>query len=372
MKVLHFLTNINTGGAEKFCVDLCNTQAAVSGNEIYLCVLGCITEDQPLASMVSSDVSLVSLNKEGGYSLKMIYKIYRLISEIKPDVIHANGTSLAYASISIIKKSIPTIYTVHTMADKELSNKIRKYYNILFNYFPKIFTPVAISQTVLETVRKRYGIQFNEMIYNGSSEPVVSKESESVHNFLESLKENKNTLVFLYIGRVREVKNTLLLVQAFNRLLDNGENICLCIIGYDNSPNQSYLLKCENENRYPDKIKFVGRKENIADFLLYADASCLTSNYEGLGIAALEAFSMGVPVITTPSGGPAELIVSGINGYVSKQIDLKSYIEVLKKFIKKPLKYKTDIKKIYKEKYTMDVCAFKYLELYKKKYIEIK
>ena len=114
-------------------------------------------------------------------------------------------------------------------------------------------------------------------------------------------------------------------------------------------------------------MQFVGRRDNIADYLLYADATCLTSNYEGLGIAALEAFSMGVPVISTPSGGPSDIIISGLNGYVSKQISVEYYVDILKKFIQKPLSNKEHIIKLYKEKYTMKACALQYMDLYKEK-----
>ena len=96
----------------------------------------------------------------------------------------------------------------------------------------------------------------------------------------------------------------------------------------------------------------------------------MTSNYEGLGIAALEAFSMGVPVLSTPSGGPSEIIIPNINGYVSKDISVESYIEVLKRFIQKPLKNREKIIEIYKENYTMKVCALQYLNLYQKRQLK--
>ncbi len=365
MKILHILTSINTGGAEKFCVDICNTQADISENEIYLCVLDKI-EKQPFVKMISSKVTLISLNKEGGYSLKMPYKIYQLLSEIIPDVIHLNGRALVYASMPIMMKKIPSIYTVHTMVDR--GNKyVNQYLKFLFNNFSSIFTPVAISQSVLDTVKNNYGNQFDEMIYNGSSELTISQDAKSVHNFIESLKKDEETLVFVYIGRIAKVKNTLLLVKSFNKLLDGGQNVCLCIVGYDGSLSQSYLHECKKENRYHDKIQFVGRKENIVDYLLYSDALCMTSNLEGLGIVALEAFSMGVPLLSTPSGGPPEIIISGVNGYVSEQISVDSYVKILEKFIEKPLTNKLEIVKLYKENYTMNICAMHYINLYKKK-----
>lgn len=370
MKILHFLTSINTGGAEKFCVDLCNTQAAISENEIYLCVLDRINEDQPLVKMIDPKVTLISLNKQGGYSFKIFYKIYSLLSKFKPDIIHSHSRDLIYASPSILIKRIPAIYTVHTMADKQYNKYFRSYMKILFNRFHSLFTPVAISESVRRTVKETYGVHLEKIIYNGSSELVISSEVKNVSNYINKLKKDSNTLVFLYIGRISKEKNTLLLVKAFNELLDKDQNICLCIVGYDGTLEQSYLLGCKSENRYPDKIHFVGRKENIADYLVCADASCLTSNYEGLGIAALEAFSMGVPVLSTPSGGPSELIISNVNGYVSTQISVESYVKILEKFIEKPISDKVRIKNIYQEKYTMYVCATKYLELCEKKLSE--
>lgn len=367
MKILHILTSINTGGAEKFCVDICNVQANITNNEIYLCVLDKIHE-QPLVKMISPKVTLISLNKENRYSLKIPYKIYQLLSEIKPDVIHLNGRALVYASLPIMMKQISSIYTVHTMVNR--GNKyVNKYLKFLFNNFSSIFLPVAISQSVLDTVKNSFGNQFNEMIYNGSSELSVSQDAKSVSNFIDSLKMDDGTLVFVYIGRIEKVKNTLMLVKSFNKLLDDGQNVCLCIVGYDSSPSDSYLMECKNENRYSDKIVFVGRKENIADYLLCADALCMTSKSEGLGIAALEAFSMGVPLLSTPAGGPSEIITSGLNGYVSEQISVTSYVKILERFIEKPLINKLNIVKLYKENYTMEICALNYIELYRERFI---
>lgn len=367
MKILYFLTTLKIGGAEKFCIDLCNQQSKLPNNEIFLCILSSINEEKPFINDIASNIKVISLNKRGGYSIKVIYSIYVLLLKIKPDVIHLNGTSLVYASIPIIIKRIPSVYTVHTMADKEYGKKIIKYNKLLFTIFHKLFIPVAISPSVLKTVHKTYGTKFNKIIYNGSVELTVTKNVESVHNFIESLKKDVETLVFVYIGRIAKEKNTLLLIKAFNKLLDSAENVCLCVIGNDAIENQSYLLECKNENKYVERIKFVGRKENIADYLTYANAVCLSSNYEGLGIAALEAFSMGIPVISTPSGGPSDIIISGLNGYISKEISVEYYVEVLKKFIQKPLRNREEIINLYKEKYTMEACASDYMDLYKKR-----
>ncbi|HFU76226.1 MAG TPA: hypothetical protein ENK66_08280, partial [Arcobacter sp.] len=157
MKILHILTSINMGGAEKFCVEICNTQAHNSENKIYLCVLDHITQKQSLSKMISPLVNIVSLNKKRGYSFSVIFKIFKLLSTIEPDVIHLNGRALVYSSIPILLKRIPSVYTVHTMAHKEYGRYIRSYLKLLFNLFPSIFIPVSISQSVNKTVKDIYG-----------------------------------------------------------------------------------------------------------------------------------------------------------------------------------------------------------------------
>ena len=365
MKILHVLASLNTGGAEKFCVDLCNIQAEISEHEIYLCVLDRITDKQPLADRISSKVHLISLNKIGGYSVKMIFKIYQLLSKLRPDFIHLNGRAFVYASVPVLFKNIPSVYTVHTMAHKEYNRYIRSYLKILFNSFPALFMPVAISKSVGSTVETVYGTGLGKVIFNGSSELTVSSKLYLVSNEIKLLKKDENTLVFVSVGRIAPEKNTLLLVEAFNVLLDNGENVCLCIVGYDTTREQVYMSKCKAANKYPEKIYFAGQKNNIADYLYCADAFCLTSNYEGLGIAALEAFSMGVPVLSTPSGGPEDIIVPGFNGDISEKITVESYVKLLNEFILNPIRNRYEIKELYRKKYTMEICASQYLELYK-------
>jgi glycosyltransferase involved in cell wall biosynthesis len=362
MRILHIISSINTGGAEKFCIDLSNTQAENSEHEVFLVILDKI-ENQPLLKIISPKVKLISLNKKSGYSLSTPFKIYRLFNKIEPDIIHFNGRDIIYSSIATIIKGIPSIYTVHSHVNL-LSNKLIKFNSFLFNYFPSLFMPISISNYVKESTQNSYGDKFNRVIYNGSTEESISPKRESISSFINTIKKDKNSLVFVYVGRIMEIKNTLLLIKAFNKLLDEGENISLCIVGYDVSKSQSYLKKCKKENRHPSYIKFVGQQRNVVDYFSCADASCITSNQEGLGITVLESLSMGTPVLATPCGGPEEIIEPKITGVISEEISVDSYIKILKDFIKNPIINRAKIIDIYRQNYTMKITSKKYLEIY--------
>jgi glycosyltransferase involved in cell wall biosynthesis len=362
MRILHIITSINTGGAEKFCIDLSNTQAQSDENEVFLSVLDKI-ENQPLIKTVSPKVKLISLNKKSGYSLSTPFKIYKLLDEIKPDIIHFNGRDMIYASIATIIKSIPSVYTVHSLVNL-LSKGMIRYNRFLFNHFSSLFMPISISNYVKESTQNYYGDKFNKIIYNGTTEVPISPQREDVSKLIETIKKDKNSLVFVYVGRIVEIKNTLLLIESFNRLLDSGENICLCIVGYDISKEQSYIKKCKELNRHPSHIKFVGQQKNVVDYFSCADASCITSNYEGLGITVLESLSMGTPILSTPSGGPEEIIQSKVTGLISKKKSVESYLEILKDFIKNPIRDRARIIDIYRKNYTMKITSEKYLDVY--------
>lgn len=366
MKILHIITSINIGGAEKFCVDLCNTQSLISDNEIYLCVLDSVDEKKPLLKKLSKNVNLISLDKKGGYSLNIIFKIFGLLKKVNPDIVHLNGRAIIYSSIPILLRKIKTIYTVHTFANKEYNKYFTSYNKFLFNFFSSIFTPVAISPTVQKTIKETYNTKHEQMIFNGSSPIETTENINKIEELINSFKKDKNTIVFTYIGRIAPEKNVLMLIETFNNLIEENHNVLLLIIGYDTTLNEFYLPICKENTKFPNKIIFVGQKTNIADFLTFTNASCLTSNYEGLGIAALESFSLGVPVLSTPSGGPQDLIIKDSYGLISEDISVNSYLSILKNFIEKNNYDKEEIKNYYKENFTMNKCANNYLNLYKK------
>ncbi len=367
IKVLHFLTSANLGGAERFCIDLCNTQVQKAEIDVNLCVLDAFHEDIPLLKQVSEKVNVVSMRKNSGYELLLIKRIYKFLKELKPDVIQINGRAIIYTSLPILLTKIPSLYTVHTLANKEYNKYFTAYNRFLFSKFHKLFMPVAIGPSVSKTIQEVYGEQFKELVYNGISPLSTSEKKDDVHSYIESMKQNKETQVFLYVGRIAPEKNTYLLVETFNKLLKEGQNVLLLIIGYDSTLQQDYMIKCKKLNENPEKIKFLGRKENIADYLSCTDALCVTSLYEGLSIVSLEAFSMGVPVLSTPAGGMLDIIIKGVNGNICDKMELDSYSHMILKFIKNPIKNKKEIIKIYKDNYTMKSCSEKYIALYKKR-----
>ena len=73
-----------------------------------------------------------------------------------------------------------------------------------------------------------------------------------------------------------------------------------------------------------NQVKLLGLRDDIKDLLSLADALVLSSRWEGMPNVILEAFAMGKPVVATATGGVAELVEEGVNGFFANPADVYS------------------------------------------------
>ena len=92
------------------------------------------------------------------------------------------------------------------------------------------------------------------------------------------------------------------LLRALKTLIDKGKtDIRLYILGYYEPTQQiaKELNEYIQDNSLEPYVKFLGMHKNVFDFLINADCFVMTSWYEGLSVAFLEAVVSGIPIIAT-------------------------------------------------------------------------
>jgi len=358
MNILQIIPSLHMGGAEKFAIDLSNEMVNNKHN-VYLCVLD-KEHNTSMVDMIDKKVSVIFLKKTKSYSFKTIFEIFKVIKKVRPHIIHTHLRTLVYASLSIIIFKIPTVHTVHNLAEKEINKTFRMLYKILYYY--KYVVPVAISEEVSKSIEYTYKQFDSVLIHNGVPQLKVSKLEDKVKKEIESYKKNTKTKVLLTVGRVSKQKNQLMLINVVNSLMRQNVDILLLIIG-----------SLDNEKEYADQcllqaehsVVFLGLKYNIGDYMKYSDVFVLTSLYEGLPLVLLEAMSMNKFIISTPAGGVPDVIKSSDNGLVSKDYSEESFKILLESFLANSEKYiSTSNIEEYNKSYSMKVCSEKYLLLY--------
>ena len=131
------------------------------------------------------------------------------------------------------------------------------------------------------------------------------------------------------VGRLDTSKDPDLLLSAVGKLVAEGAHVELLFIG-------DGVLRGKLEQRVADeglsrRVRFLGLRSatEIARFLQAADCFALSSAYEGMPMALLEALGAGVPVVTTPVGEVARVVTNGLNGEITKDRTLASFAQGL-------------------------------------------
>lgn len=149
----------------------------------------------------------------------------------------------------------------------------------------------------------------------------IQDRSIVIHNPVRSdlpLKSEVCNKEIVAIGRLLPQKNYSMLLKAFQLVHDKHEQYILRIFGEGN--DQADLEKLSMKLHIEDFVKFEGFCMNVHQKIIDSDIYVISSDFEGMPNALMEAMAMGFPVVSTdcPSGGPAELIVDGENGLLVK------------------------------------------------------
>jgi glycosyltransferase involved in cell wall biosynthesis len=84
----------------------------------------------------------------------------------------------------------------------------------------------------------------------------------------------------------------------------------------DNSYRDRVLALPEQERRVTHRIHFIGHRPDVERVLAAADVVVCPSDFESFGVVNVEAMASGRPVVSTNNGGPAEVVVDGVTGYL--------------------------------------------------------
>jgi len=370
MKILHIITGLNFGGAEKLLLNTCKEQK-IKGNEINIIYFK--TEGLLKNEFKKLGIKLYKFNINGFNIFISFFRLFLFIRKGNFDVVHthlphANFIGRLAAFIAGHKNIITTIHsTDRWLLRNNFFSKVLKYIDLKMNNSNRSKV-IVISKAVKEfLINNEQGIHRNNIyvLYNAINfEDINVKINED--NFIEENKLKPNDYILINIARLEEQKGQIILLKAIDYLVNkNGISNIKCLIIGDGSV-RSELEKFIIENHLTNNVFLLGWKENPYSFLKKADLFVLPSLYEGFGIAVLEAYYCEVPVLTTNVDGLNEVVKNKVTGIT---IDKNKFIllaDEIKKFYYKEydIKYFVENAKKYVRSFDIKVYAKKLEELY--------
>lgn len=143
------------------------------------------------------------------------------------------------------------------------------------------------------------------------------------------LQIDKSSKIFLNVSNFWAKKNQSLLIRAFSDFLrKSNANAHLVILGVSGNLKNSLRDLCR-ELELEDRVHFLLPQDNVANVFSDADVFCMTSDYEGLPLALLEAMSFSLPCIVTDAGAMGRAVLNNFNGFVCSKGDLNCISEAM-------------------------------------------
>ena len=291
------------GGAERQIIMLSNALFE-RGHEVHLISLVATNSNYEISEGVIVHDLSYSESFDGNKILNRYKVLKNILMEIKPDV-SINYWFQSVYFCAMMNKSITgkVIYSERgDPGDEEYSGLLGIVRKLAFK---RVDGFVFQSEGACN--------YFSKKIKNRS---IVIHNSVSIPDgmFLEPCINREKKIVT--VGRLHPQKNQKLLIEAFAKIAGNFPEYRLDI--YGDGELEEMLKEQINSLGLEDRIFLRGTTKNILDYVYTASLFVLSSNYEGLPNALMEAIAIGVPCISTDCkpGGARTIIQNGVNGWL--------------------------------------------------------
>lgn len=355
MKILHVITSLRTGGAEKLMIDLLPILRE-KGFDVELLVFDG-TSTPFFQLMESTGIIIHKLHDKGGmYSFANILALRKFLNRY--DIIHTHNTPAQFfVAISHLfsGKSI-LVTTEHNTMNRRRG---KWWWYLLDQWMYKQYSRIiCISNKAEENLREYLKMDSNKIltIFNGI-------DVKSFHSFRDDSPKERalGQVVITMVAAFREQKDQKTLIYAACRLPNHY------IVQFVGIGEQKLMDECKalvSSLNLDDRVFFLGMRNDVSKILSSSDIIVLSSHYEGLSLSCLEGMASGKPFVSSDVDGLHE-IVAGY-GVLFPHEDFKSLANELIKLGDDPV-YSQKVAESCIERakqFDISIMADKYMKVY--------
>ena len=312
MKLTFVTATLTSGGSERVMSIVANKMQE-RGYEVEIVCLN----DQIVFYPIYEGIKITHVEVEAGTKSlpKKLWWFRKYIQKTQPDVVVAFMVSVYTVTLlALTGVKIPVISSVRN--DPAYSNLRKKITR-------KILLPRSAHVVVQTQQIKKY---FNKNIQKKTT-VIYNPVNEKVFELQPIEKENR----IISVGRLYPQKDQKMMIEAFAKVSKKYPQWSLIIFG--EGPQRKELELLVERLKVKDKVFLPGRSENIIDELNKSKVFCLSSIYEGMSNALVEAICVGLPIVTTKVSGTEELIQDGKNGFTVNIGETDAMADALTKII---------------------------------------
>ncbi len=306
-RILYFQPNPVWGACEEYLALLVGGLDRARFSPCLLCAEG--EGARPLLDRLPSDVVVERFSRTG---LGGIRELVARITRFEPDLIHFNDPSprgMVAARLAGVRR---TVLTYHTPALRIRYNLRGRLLNSLALRQPTIV--IAASKTNRDRLVAQYGFPASRVVvilhgldparFGGPFSRAAVREEFGIP---ESAK------LLINVARLAPQKSQRMLLDAFDGLPEDLAGQTWLLIAGEGELRR--MLEADiGKLRNGSRVRLAGYRWDVPRLLAAADVFVLSSRFEGLPFAVLEAMAMGKPIVATSVDGVRDAVVDGESG----------------------------------------------------------
>lgn len=299
INVLYIITGLACGGAEVQLSTLTNSLNQDENIRVKVISIAAINEISSRFKNV--DLEIIPIN-----SLAGVLKLIKSALYFKPDIIHSHmiHSNIIGMILSLLCRC-SCICTAHNTVEggKLLLN--------LFYFLAWITKPYIyhVSSKGSDIYKKNF------LLKNINIKQYINPiDFSSLQQKTSNLGDQNSVRKWVCVASLTKQKNHQRLLNSFKLYLASYPNDQLYIIG--DGPERSFLESYAKSISLNDSVFFCGKKNNLGVILKEFDFFVLSSDWEGLPVALIEALYVGLPSLVTNCGDIEKVITNNKNGMI--------------------------------------------------------
>lgn len=247
-------------------------------------------------------------------------QVRRAVKRLAPDLVHANTTRAALLALLARDRSGPPV--VAHIRDWTPEGRFQDL--VLATVERGADAVVANSAYVADRFRGGRLERPVRIVYNPVDLSCFDPSKASGRAVREELGIGPDAVVLSVVAQLAPLKGQDDAIRALAGLAPSGTDVVLLIVGsvkfasagasLDNAGFGDRLPALAAELGVADRVRFLGERSDVAEILAATDILLMPFWREGFGRVAVEAMAMGVPVVASDVGGPAEIVRADVDG----------------------------------------------------------
>lgn len=311
MRILLLSTSMGMGGADQQLLSAA-LELRSRGHEVRIVSLTPLGEMGARAQAAGLPTESLQMRR-GIPDPRGLLRLVRLVRAWNPTVLHshmlhANLMARALRPFTRIPAVVSTIHNIYEggrvrMLGYRLTNGLVDHMTII--------SQAAADRFIRDRIVPRALL---EVVPNGVDTARYRSVAAGTRERLRESLGLGGEFAWLAVGRFEVAKDHPNMLRAFARVRATRPDAVLLLVGRGSL--QAEVETLAGTLGLDGRVRFVGTREDVPEFMTVADGYVMSSAWEGMPMVLLEAAAAGLPIVATRVGGNQEVVQEGVSGFL--------------------------------------------------------